>query len=167
MGLQNFDWGMFWQAASSIATTAAVVVALWQVKYANKKRVKLIYGEQFRYNRENRKNWETYRYTTIDIVNTGNRKVVVQQLGVELPDGFRYNLNEDIEFERQLCCFPIELEPEQFIKCLWLNDDFRDLLVTRHLHENNKRITFYIQDSTGIYYRRKASKTPKQFLEEN
>ena len=86
-------------------------------------------------------------------MNTGNRKIVVQQLGVELPDGFRYNLNEDIEFDRPLCCFPIELEPEQFIKCLWLNDDFRDLLVTRHLH--------------GIYYKRKTTKTPKQFLEEN
>ena len=43
-----FDWGMFWQAASAIATTAAVIVALWQTKYVNKKRVKLIYGEQFR-----------------------------------------------------------------------------------------------------------------------
>ena len=74
---------------------------------------------------------------------------------------------EQIEFDRPLCCFPIELEPEQFIKCLWLNDDFRDLLVTRHLHENNKRITFYIQDSAGIYYKRKTTKTPKQFLEEN
>jgi hypothetical protein len=136
-----FDWGMFWQAASAIATTAAVIVALWQTKYVNKKRAKLIYGE--------------------------HRKIVVQQLGVELPDGFRYNLNEDIEFDRPLCCFPIELEPEQFIKCLWLNDDFRDLLVTRHLHENNKRITFYIQDSAGIYYKRKTTKTPKQFLEEN
>ena len=97
-------------------------------------------------------------------MNTGNRKIVVQQLGVELPDGFRYNLNEDIEFDRPLCCFPIELEPEQFIKCLWLNDDFRDLLVTRHLHENNKRITFYIQDSAGIYYKRKTTKTPKQIF---
>ena len=163
----HFDWEMFWQAASAIATTAAVIVALWQTKYVNKKRVKLIYGEQFRYSRKIQENRETYHYTTIDIVNTGNRKVVVQQLGVELPDGLRYNLNEDIEFERQLCCFPIELEPEQFIKCLWLNDDFRDLLVTRHLHENNKRITFYIQDSTGIYYRRKTSKTPKRFLKEN
>ena len=127
----------------------------------------LIYGEQFRYSRKIQENRETYHYTTIDIVNTGNRKIVVQQLGVELPDGFRYNLNEDIEFDRPLCCFPIELEPEQFIKCLWLNDDFRDLLVTRHLHENNKRITFYIQDSAGIYYKRKTTKTPKQFLEEN
>ena len=162
-----FDWGMFWQAASAIATTAAVIVALWQTKYVNKKRVKLIYGEQFRYSRKIQENRETYHYTTIDIVNTGNRKIVVQQLGVELPDGFRYNLNEDIEFDRPLCCFPIELEPEQFIKCLWLNDDFRDLLVTRHLHENNKRITFYIQDSAGIYYKRKTTKTPKQFLEAN
>jgi len=57
-----FDWGMFWQAASAIATTAAVIVALWQTKYVNKKRVKLIYGEQFRYSRKIQENRETYHY---------------------------------------------------------------------------------------------------------
>lgn len=164
---QEFNWGMFWQAASAIATTAAVIVALWQTKYTNRKRVKLIYGEQFQYSSIVRKDYDIYRYTTIDIVNTGNRKIVVQQLGIELPDGFRYNLSDDIEFESSIYGFPIELEPEQFVKCIWSNDEFRDLLVTRHLHENDQRISFYIQDSAGIYYKKRILKTPKKFLEEN
>ena len=42
-----FDWGMFWQAASAIATTAAVIVALWQTKYVNKKRVSLFTESSF------------------------------------------------------------------------------------------------------------------------
>ena len=29
----GFDWGMFWQAASAIATAFAAIIALWQTRY--------------------------------------------------------------------------------------------------------------------------------------
>lgn len=37
----GFDWGMFWQAASAIATAFAAIIALWQTRYQNRKRLRL------------------------------------------------------------------------------------------------------------------------------
>ena len=34
----GFDWGMFWQAASAIATAFAAIIALWQTRYQNRKK---------------------------------------------------------------------------------------------------------------------------------
>ena len=46
------DWNLFWTAFGAIggtlgavATTAAVIVALWQTKYANKKRLKVEFSD--------------------------------------------------------------------------------------------------------------------------
>lgn len=39
---QEFNGGMFWQAASAIATTAAVIVALWQTKYTNSRNIWMV-----------------------------------------------------------------------------------------------------------------------------
>ena len=46
------DWELFWTAfgaiggtLGAIATTAAVIVALWQTKYANKKRLKVEFSD--------------------------------------------------------------------------------------------------------------------------
>ena len=46
---QGIDWEMFWQAASAIATTAAVIVALWQTGYQNKKKLKIKFVENMTY----------------------------------------------------------------------------------------------------------------------
>ena len=39
------NWDIFWNAAGSIATFAAVLVALWQTRTANKKKLKLSFIE--------------------------------------------------------------------------------------------------------------------------
>ena len=48
------DWNLFWTAFGAIggtlgavATTAAVVVALWQTKYSQKKIIKLAFSDNF------------------------------------------------------------------------------------------------------------------------
>ena len=48
------DWNLFWTAFGAIggtlgavATTAAVVVALWQTKYSQKKIIKLGFSDYF------------------------------------------------------------------------------------------------------------------------
>lgn len=48
------DWNLFWSAFGAIggtlgavATTAAVVVALWQTKYSQKKIIKLAFSDNF------------------------------------------------------------------------------------------------------------------------
>ena len=60
------DWNLFWSAFGAIggtlgavATTAAVVVALWQTKYSQKKIINLLFQIIFNYIiliRENRSN---------------------------------------------------------------------------------------------------------------
>lgn len=44
-----FDWGMFWQAASAIATAVAAIIALWQTRYQNRKKVKITFNESVIY----------------------------------------------------------------------------------------------------------------------
>ena len=46
------DWTLFWTAVGAIggtlgaiATTAAVIVALWQTKYSQKKKLKLAFSD--------------------------------------------------------------------------------------------------------------------------
>lgn len=46
------DWALFWNAFGAIggtlgvlATTIAVIVALWQTKYSQKKKIKLCFNE--------------------------------------------------------------------------------------------------------------------------
>ena len=50
------DWNLFWTAFGAIggtlgavATTAAVVVALWQTKYSQKKIIKLTFSDNFQF----------------------------------------------------------------------------------------------------------------------
>jgi hypothetical protein len=40
----NFNWGIFWTALGSVATSCACIIALWQTKHSNLKKIKLKYG---------------------------------------------------------------------------------------------------------------------------
>ena len=80
---QSFDWAMFWQAASAIATTAAVIVALWQTRYQNKKKLKIEFIENVTYLPSTGSGTITKnQYFSVDIANVGNRKVCIQRVGI-------------------------------------------------------------------------------------
>lgn len=79
-----FNWALFWQAASAIATTAAVVVALWQTRYSNKKRLKI----KFRDNVILTNKASKESYVELEISNVGNRKIIINRYGMSFNEGF-------------------------------------------------------------------------------
>lgn len=75
------DWNLFWSAFGAIggtlgavATTAAVVVALWQTKYSQKKIIKLAFSDNFQLYNPN--TGESVKFIGLSVTNTGNRKVI-------------------------------------------------------------------------------------------
>lgn len=77
----GFDWGMFWQAASAIATAVAAIIALWQTRYQNRKKVKITFNESVIYAFGGSLELaDKCQYVSLDVVNTGNRKNHYQQL---------------------------------------------------------------------------------------
>ena len=80
-----FDWGMFWQAASAIATAAAAIIALWQTTNQNRKNVKITFNESVVYALGHSIGLATnYQYVSLDVVNTGNRKIIIKSYGIKL-----------------------------------------------------------------------------------
>lgn len=86
------DWNLFWTAFGAIggtlgavATTAAVVVALWQTKYSQKKIIKLGFSDNFQLYNPN--TGESVKFIGISVTNTGNRKVIIRTWGVHLKEG--------------------------------------------------------------------------------
>ena len=86
------DWNLFWSAFGAIggtlgavATTAAVVVALWQTKYSQKKIIKLTFSDNFQLYNPN--TGESVKFIGLSVTNIGNRKVIIRTWGVHLKEG--------------------------------------------------------------------------------
>lgn len=170
----NIDWSIFWQAVGSIATSAAVIVALWQTQYLNRKKVKLQYYISHSYKSavpsDSSKNLEEIAYITVDAINAGARKVVITQFGVEIARRLHYILNNQLENEYN---WPIEVAPEQFASFIWSEENFKywlrnpidsEEIVARK--SQFRKVSFYIKDSTGRIYVCKTKKTIRQYLAE-
>ena len=74
----EMDWNIFsaiFQAFGAIATFLAVLVALWQTKYANRKRLKLSFTEVSQIIGMKS---GTVELATLTVSNIGNRAVTVQ-----------------------------------------------------------------------------------------
>lgn len=119
--VQNgFSWEMFWQAASAIATTAAVIVALWQTRYQNKKKLKIGFTEDMTYIPIGRCGTvKKNQYFEINVVNVGNRKVYIEHFGVlgKDEDGLRERIIQPSEPFGRPIIFPYELDIEQGLSC--------------------------------------------------
>ena len=62
-------------ALGAIATFAAVLVALWQTKYANKKKLKCSFIDKNMV--VNPQNYDKKLYVTMSISNIGNKKIII------------------------------------------------------------------------------------------
>ena len=83
------DWTLFWTAFGAIggtvgafATAAAVIVALWQTKYNQKKKLKLSFSEDITIVPENGNVF--YRYIGVSVTNIGNRDVIISNWGFKM-----------------------------------------------------------------------------------
>lgn len=159
-------------ATGASATFAAVVVALWQTKYANKKKLKCSFIE--RNTVVDPQNYDKKLYVTMSISNIGNKKVVINNWGIKLKDSFILILTEGFErdsFDEVVSVkTPYILEPEEQITFFYAKD-----LFIRLINENikngsinpNKKIGFVIHDSTGKSYITKSKHTADEYLHKN
>ena len=171
---QELFWAAFaaiGQAIGAIATAAAVIVTLWQVRYANKKKLKLKFTDKnvvFSERGDSR-----YFFVNLSVTNIGNRNVIVRNWGMKVPKKSNYLLVQDMAnpmikvLQKPL---PHTLEPEYTI---YLVFDLK--LFLKNLKEQtsqgvfsmNDKLTFYVVDTTGKEYTLKIKKTIKQLIEDN
>lgn len=162
----GFDWGMFWQAASAIATTFAVAVALWQTKYQNLKKVKITFNESVIYALGHSLGLATnYQYVSLDVVNTGNRKIIISRCGIKLSNDYLWLIFPD-QTPIGMVNLPIELDVEQSVSLPWKKENFIKVLRELNEYPQDKKVSFFVQDITGAYYMCKSTKTIQQYLDE-
>ena len=171
------DWGLIWNAFGAIggilgalSTTIAVIVALWQVKYAQKKKVKLFLKENATVISQN-ENFD-YQYITLTITNIGNRYIVIDKWGLFLNKKEMIFILKDTSpiLESQQVNLPHKLEIEESISLFYKKENF--LKIMRKYVENkkinqDKKVKFFIIDSTGKFYIIKTRKPLKKYFKNN
>lgn len=147
----GFDWGMFWQAASAIATAFAAIIALWQTRYQNRKKVNITFNESVIYAFGGSLELaDKCQYVSLEVVNTGNRKIIISSYGIKLPDGYKWVILQE-PTPAGITKLPAELDIEQCVSFAWKKD---------------KKVPFFVQDTAGTYYIFKSPKTIQQYLDE-
>lgn len=156
-------WSLVIGAIGIIATFSAVIVALWQTKFANKKKLKLRFVEgnaTF-----NPRTNEHKDYVSISITNIGNRKVIVSSWGIKISKTERFLiLTEffDDYFDQAVSVkTPCTLDTEENVCFFYIKEKFVSVLdeqIKNGKINKNKRITFYVFDSTGKEYTVKSNK---------
>ena len=162
----GFDWGMFWQAASAIATAFAAIIALWQTRYQNHKKVKITFNESIIYAFGGSLELaDKCQYVSLDVVNTGNRKIIISSYGIKLPDGYKWVILQE-PTPAGITKLPAELDIEQCVSFAWRKDKFIMQLQNLSDYPRDKKVPFFVQDTAGTYYIFKSPKTIQQYLDE-
>jgi len=167
------DWNLFWTAFGAIgttlgavATTAAVIVALWQTKYSQKKKLLLDFTDDIQLYNQN--TGESIKFIGITISNVGNRKVTIQSWGMHLNEGsiFLVPPPEASGMEKiAYTTLPQTLDLEESIELQWQKGRF-----LKFLEENKANITkskplvFFVKDSTGKVYHVKSKEKASFYL---
>ena len=164
------DWNIFWDATSAIATTAAVIVALYQTRVANLKKAKISFVENMTivptvpmgvlgYMPKN-------QYVGVDFVNTGNRKIIIQKFWIELPNGVKAVISPE-QTPIGTLSWPVSVDIEESVFIPWEKAKFMKYLTDEKTLPRDKTITFCVTDSTGVIYKCNTSKTLQQYITES
>lgn len=170
MEQQELNWELFWQAASAIATTAAVIVALWQTRYQNKKKLKMDFVENMTYlPSTGRGKVVRNQYFAINIANVGNRKVSIQRVGIQGLNGHEFHIQPSEPYGATIQ-FPYDLDVEQILsfpmeKEVVLKNIYEQLKITKNLSKD-KPLKFFAIDSVGKKHFCKTKKTLQGYFEE-
>ena len=172
------DYNLFWtafaaigQAVGAIATAAAVIVTLWQIKYANRKRLRLSFSDKNVVFSENGD--LEFHFVNLTVTNIGNRNVIIKNWGIKVSKNQNLLIVPDIKnpiikmIQKPLPC---TLEPEESMDLV-----FEIKLFLRNLREQVKdgrfsekdKLTLYVTDSTGKMYFVKSKKTIKKYIDDN
>lgn len=110
-----------------IATFSAVIVALWQTKYASRKKLKCQFIENNVVMNPN--SFDKKLYVAMSISNIGNKKVIVSNWGIKLKDSFILILTSGFEetiFDKMVAVkTPYILEPEENVTFFYSKDLFQ------------------------------------------
>lgn len=171
----SMDWMLFWTAFGAIggiigafATAAAVVVALWQIKYTNKKKVKLNFSDSIVASAQGAKAQE--RFVSLHIMNVGNREIMICGWGYDFHNkkghaliGYTYDQLENIMNPR----FPYKLSIENAVNLYWRYQYFIQNLmedVSKGNLSENRRLIFFVVDSVGKSYKVKSKRTVGEMI---
>ena len=162
------DWNLFWTAFGAIggtlgafATLLAVIVALWQTKYENRKRLKLSKPESIKVTDTSTGHVEK-EFVAVKVCNIGNRAVSIKSWGFKATHKENILLLPDssplaMAIQPSL---PYRLETEENINLVYDKSLF-DELVKRSCQDGTfkprRKIKIWVADSTGACY---YTKTP-------
>lgn len=140
-------------AFGTIATFLAVIVALWQTKYSNKKKIKLTYTESFEVIQNavtGKVENMSYRYTQVNITNIGNRKIVIKNWFIYFSNDFTMQI---INKNGERLPFTLNVEESLMLRMKLL--DIKQILINNQKEiekYRNKKLMFLIYDSAGKKY---------------
>ena len=167
---------MFWTAFGAIggtigafATAAAVIAALWQVRHAENKKLRLRFSDSMvMFSVDLSVPEETF--VCLSIANIGNRKAIVQNWGFDyhkrnchgllginqsqLTLGMNPSLPHVLEIENKIDLY---LESKYFVKGL------KEGVADKKLKPCRK-LVFFVSDSAGKIYRLKSNKTVEEMI---
>ena len=168
MNVDILFWTIFdsiFSAFGAVATFSAVIVALWQTKYANRKKLKLNFTDKLQaYDVTNFS--DSVKYVGITITNIGNRSVVLQNWGIKCDDGYDCLLVQKFDYIERLVSvlLPYTLEPEHQITLTLRADRFVKIIGNKSHFIGNKRIVFFVHDTTGRKFKVKSNKSVKDYI---
>lgn len=159
-------------AAMAIATFAAVIVALWQTKYINNKKLKCSFIDKNTV--VNSISYDKKLYVAMSISNIGNKKVVINNWGIKLKDSFILILTEGFGkelFDKLVSVkTPYVLEPEENVVFFYDKKLFIRLLndnINNKTIDPNSKIMFVIHDSTGKSYTIRSKYNAGKYIQNN
>lgn len=168
------DWNLFWTAFGAIgattgalATTAAVIVALWQVKYNERKKLKLHFSASMVVHDQVLQTKKFF--VRLSATNVGNRDIIISGWGYVFFENDGYGLIGLTEspIEQQINpSMPHRLKIEEQVSLYWEHDFFAKSVksdIEAGLLRRNKKISFFVLDSTGQMYKVKTSKTASEY----
>lgn len=166
------DWNLFWTAFGAIGTTigsfataAAVVVALWQTKFAYKKKVRITFEENSMI--QVREGSGLERVIVLRISNVGNRDITLNSISIQIEGSYTIALLPEY-LEYKTIKLPWLLSVEKTAEIIMKYSEFIKNLSDIILKDKNvedKEITIVVTDSVGEKYALKLERTPKMYVE--
>ena len=172
------DWILFWTAFGAIggalgsaATAAAVIVTLWQVRYTERKALKLHFSDTMVMQSLKMK-FPRIHFIRLCVINNGKRNVVIEHWGYDFhrkQGQALLGFNESALAQKMNPALPVELAIENkmdlYLERRYFITQLQEAISEGTL-QKRKRITFFVIDSTGKVYRTKSRKTVGEMLKE-
>jgi len=164
------NWEIFWSAASSVATIAAVITAFVIVKYdhkiSNLKKIQIEFKHmtgQITY--DGFRDGRIIDSIQIKFINTGNRKVIIDGIKFLFSDGHSFGYTYLLAENDQEMTLPCALEIEEAKQLLIPYADFiRFAKLAEGSGHQNENIVIVATDTTDKEYRCKIGMTYKGYL---